>query len=52
MQILGNATRPPEVGEVLKVLPDRLQSTVFAKTVKVDRITVEAGVTTIYATTF
>lgn len=52
MQILGNANRPPEVGEVLKVLPDRLQSTVFAKTVKVDRITVEAGVTTIYATTF
>jgi hypothetical protein len=52
MQILGNATRPPEVGDVLKVLPDRLQSTVFAKTVKVDRITVEAGVTTIYATTF
>jgi hypothetical protein len=52
MQILGNATRPPEVGDVLKVLPDRLQSTVFAKTVKVDRITVEAGITTIYATTF
>ena len=51
MQILGNATRPPEVGDVLKVLPDRLQSTVFAKTVKVDRITVEAGITTIYATT-
>ena len=52
MHILGNVTRRPEVGDVLKVLPDRLQNTVFAKTVKVERITVEAGVTTVYATTF
>lgn len=52
MHVLGNPTRPPEVGDVLKVLPDRLQSSVFAKTVKVERITTEAGVTTIYATTF
>ena len=52
MHVLGAMTRPPEVGDVLKVLPDRLQSSVFAKTVKVDRITVEGGVTTIYATTF
>jgi len=52
MHILGNPTRRPEVGDVLKVLPDRLQNTVFAKTVKVERITVEAGVTTVYATTF
>jgi hypothetical protein len=52
MHILGTPTRPPEVGDVLKVLPDRLQSTVFAKTVKVERIAVEAGVTTLYTTTF
>ena len=52
MHILGNPTRPPEVGDVVKVLPDRLQSSVFAKTVKVERIITEAGVTTIYATTF
>ena len=52
MHILGTVTRNPEVGDVLKVLPDRLQSTVFAKTVKVDRIITESGVTTIYATTF
>jgi hypothetical protein len=52
MHVLGNPTRPPEVGDVLKVLPDRLQSTVFAKTVKVERITTEGGVTTIYAATF
>ncbi len=52
MHILGTVTRKPEVGDVLKVLPDRLQSTVFAKTVKVERITVEGGVTTIYAATF
>ena len=52
MHILGNVTRRPEVGDVLKVLPDRLQSTVFAKTVKVERITVEGGITTIYAATF
>jgi hypothetical protein len=52
MHILGTQTRQPEVGDVLKVLPDRLQSSVFAKTVKVERITTEAGVTTIYATTF
>ena len=52
MHVLGNPTRPPEVGDVLKVLPDRLQSSVFAKTVKVERIITEAGVTTIYATTF
>jgi hypothetical protein len=52
MHVLGNPTRAPEVGDILKVLPDRLQSTVFAKTVKVERITVEGGVTTIYAATF
>jgi hypothetical protein len=52
MHILGNPTRPPEVGDVVKVLPDRLQSSVFAKTVKVERIITEAGITTIYATTF
>jgi hypothetical protein len=52
MHILGTVTRHPEVGDVLKVLPDRLQSSVFAKTVKVERIITEAGVTTIYATTF
>ena len=52
MHVLGTTTRPPEVGDVLKVLPDRLQNTVFAKTVKVERITVEGGVTTIHATTF
>ena len=52
MHILGNVTRSPEVGDVLKVLPDRLQSTVFAKTVKVERIITEGGVTTIYAATF
>jgi hypothetical protein len=52
MHVLGTVTRQPEVGDVLKVLPDRLQSSVFAKTVKVERITVEAGVTTLYTTTF
>jgi hypothetical protein len=52
MHVLGNPTRAPEVGDILKVLPDRLQSTVFAKTVKVERITVEGGITTIYAATF
>jgi hypothetical protein len=52
MHILGTVTRSPEVGDILKVLPDRLQSSVFAKTVKVERIITEAGVTTIYATTF
>jgi hypothetical protein len=52
MHILGPKTKRPEVGDVLKVLPDRFQKTIFAKTVKVERITVEAGKTTIHATTF
>jgi len=52
MHILGPRTRQPEVGDILKVLPDRFQKTIFAKTVKVERITVEGGKTTIHATTF
>jgi len=52
MHILGPKTKRPEVGDVLKVLPDRFQKTIFAKTVKVERITVEGGKTTIHATTF
>jgi hypothetical protein len=52
MHILGPRTKQPEVGDVLKVLPDRFQKTIFSKTVKVERITVEGGKTTIHATTF
>jgi hypothetical protein len=31
MRLLGNHTELPEAGDVVKVLPDRLKSTVFAR---------------------
>ncbi len=51
MRLLGNHTELPEAGDVVKVLPDRLKSTVFAKQVKVERISLENGKKTFHATT-
>jgi hypothetical protein len=51
MQVLGQNSKRPEVGDVLRVLPDRFQKAIFAKTVKVERISVEGGITIIHATT-
>lgn len=51
MRLLGNHTDLPEAGDVVKVLPDRLKSTVFAKQVKIERIAVENGKKTFHATT-
>jgi hypothetical protein len=51
MRLLGNHTDLPETGDVVKVLPDRLKSTVFAKQVKIERISQENGKRTFHATT-
>ena len=51
MRLLGNHTDLPEVGDVVKVLPDRLKSTVFAKQVKIERISQEGAKKTFHATT-
>ena len=51
MHVLGQNTKHPEVGDVLRVLPERFQKSIFAKTVKVERISVEGGATTFHATT-
>ena len=53
MHVVGpHKTKRPEVGDILKVLPDRFQKGIFAKTVKIDRISVEGGLTILHATTF
>jgi hypothetical protein len=51
MHILGHKTELPEVGDVLRVLPDRFQKAIFSKTVKVDRISKEGGITIFHTTT-
>jgi hypothetical protein len=51
MHVLGQNTGLPEVGDILRVLPDRFQKSIFAKTVKVERISVEGGITIFHATT-
>jgi hypothetical protein len=51
MHVMGQTTKLPEVGDVLRVLPDRFLKSIFAKTVKVERISVEGGVTVFHATT-
>lgn len=51
MHVMGQITKLPEVGDVLRVLPDRFLKSIFAKTVKVERISVEGGVTVFHATT-
>ena len=51
MHVLGQNAGLPEVGDVLRVLPDRFQKSIFAKTVKVERISVEGGITIFHATT-
>jgi hypothetical protein len=52
MHVLGQKNKRPEVGDILRVLPDRFQKAIFAKTVKIDRISVEGGVTILHATTY
>jgi hypothetical protein len=51
MHVLGQKDKRPEVGDILRVLPDRFQNAVFAKTIKIERISKEGGVTTLHATT-
>lgn len=53
MHVVGPPkTKRPEVGDILRVLPDRFQKAIFAKTVKIDQISVEGGLTILHATTF
>jgi hypothetical protein len=51
MHVLGQKDKRPEVGDILRVLPDRFQKAIFAKTVKIERISVQSGVTILHATT-
>jgi hypothetical protein len=51
MHVLGPKANPPEIGDVLRVLPDRFEKAIFAKNVKIERISVEGGITTFYAIT-
>jgi hypothetical protein len=51
MRLLGQSATLPEIGAIIRVLPDRFQKSIFAKSVKVDSISVEDGVTIFHATT-
>jgi hypothetical protein len=51
MRLLGQSVTLPEIGAIIRVLPDRFQKTIFAKSVKVESISVKDGVTIFHATT-
>ena len=53
MHVLGRPnTKRPQVEDILRLLPDRFQKGIFTKTVKIERISVEGGLTILHATTF
>jgi hypothetical protein len=51
MRLLGQSPTLPEIGAIIRVLPARFQQTIFAKSVKVESISVKDGVTIFHATT-
>jgi hypothetical protein len=51
MHLLGQRSTLPEIGEIIKVLPARFQKSIFAKSVKVENISVKDGLTIFHATT-
>jgi hypothetical protein len=51
MRLLGQRATLPEIGAIIRVLPDRFQKAIFAKSVKVESISVKDGVTIFHATT-
>ena len=51
MRLLGQRATIPEIGAIIRVLPDRFQKAIFAKSVKVESISVKDGVTIFHATT-
>jgi hypothetical protein len=51
MRLLGQSATLPEIGAIIRVLPDRFQKSIFAKSVKVESISVNDGVTIFHATT-
>jgi hypothetical protein len=51
MHLLGQRSTLPEIGEIIKVLPARFQKSIFAKSVKVESVSVKDGVTIFHATT-
>ena len=51
MRLLGQSATLPEIGTIIRVLPDRFQKAIFAKSVKVESISVKDGVTIFHATT-
>jgi hypothetical protein len=51
MRLLGQRATLPEIGEIIRVLPARFQKSIFAKSVKVESVSVKDGVTVFHATT-
>jgi hypothetical protein len=51
MHLLGQRSTVPEIGEIIKVLPSRFQKSIFAKSVKVESVSMKDGVTVFHATT-
>jgi hypothetical protein len=51
MHLLGQRSTVPEIGDIIKVLPARFQKSIFAKSVKVESISVKDGLTIFHATT-
>ena len=51
MHLLGQRATLPEIGDIIKVLPERFQKAIFAKSVKVESISVKDGLTIFHATT-
>jgi hypothetical protein len=51
MRLLGQSPKLPEIGAIIRVLPDRFQKSIFAKSVKVESVSVKDGVTVFHATT-
>jgi hypothetical protein len=51
MHLLGQRSTLPEIGEIIRVLPARFQKSIFAKSVKVESVSVKDGVTIFHATT-
>jgi hypothetical protein len=51
MHLLGQRSTVPEIGDIIKVLPARFQKSIFAKSVKVESVSVKDGVTVFHATT-
>ena len=51
MRLLGQRSTLPEIGAIIRVLPDRFQKSIFAKSVKVESVSVKDGVTVFHTTT-